>query len=153
MQVFTRRATESDCEVLQLLESEARSSLDHFRGGSRLADEINSIDVNWSQQLNDVSTVIFVAGSNDVVMGYLMARLGRAKSGSIATIEQVFVTKDARNLGIGDALVSTTIAWAKSGSLVALDGFALPGDRETKNLFERSGLVARLITVSTDLKN
>jgi hypothetical protein len=29
----------------------------------------------------------------------------------------------------------------------------LPGDRETKNLFERSGLVARLITVTTDLKN
>ncbi len=153
MQVFTRRASESDCKVLQLLESEARSSLDHFRGGSRLADEINSIGVNWSQQLNDVSTVILVAGSNDVVMGYLMARLGRAKSGSIATIEHVFVTKDARNLGIGDALVSMTIAWAKSGSLVALDGSALPGDRETKNLFERSGLVARLITVSTDLKN
>ena len=63
------------------------------------------------------------------------------------------MTKDARNLGIGDALVSTTIAWAKSGSLVALDAYALPGDRETKNLFERSGLVARLITVSTDLKN
>ena len=153
MQVFTRRASESDCEVLALLESEARASLDQFRGGSRLADESSLIGVNWSQQLSKVSTVTFVAGSNDVVMGYLLARLARAKSGNIATIEQVFVTKDARNLGIGDALVSTTIAWAKSGSLVALDAYALPGDRETKNLFERSGLVARLITVSTDLKN
>lgn len=153
MQVFARKASESDCEVLELLESEARLSLDQFRGGSRLADEINVIGGNWSKQLSDVSTVVFVAGSNDVVMGYLIARLGRAKSGSIATIEQVFVTKDARNLGIGDALVSTTIAWAKSEFLVALDGYALPGDRETKNLFERSGLVARLITVSTDLNN
>ncbi len=153
MQVFTRRASESDCEILRLLEVEARSDLDQFRGGSRLDDEIISNGVSWSERLGVVSTVIFVAGLNDVVMGYLLAQFGRARPGKIATIEQVFVTKDARNLGIGNALVSSTIAWAKSENLVALDGYALPGDRETKNLYERSGMVTRLLTVSTDLKN
>ena len=153
MQVFTRRASESDCEVLELLEREARTSIDNFRGGTRLADEIELVGTNLSDSLSDGSVKIFVAGTNEVVMGYLVARLGEAKSGAMATIEQVFVTKDVRNLGIGDALVTAVIAWARTESLVALDGFALPGDRETKNLYERSGLVARLITVTTDLKD
>ena len=153
MQVFTRRASESDCEVLENLESEARANLDHFRGGIRLGDEFELVGKRWSSVITDSSTNTFVAGVDETVMGYLVAKLGQTNSGKIATIEQVFVTKDARNIGIGDALVSATIAWAKAESLVALDGFALPGDRETKNLFERSGLVARLITVTTDLKN
>lgn len=153
MQVFTRRASESDCEVLENLESEARANLDHFRGGIRLGDEFELFGKRWASVIADSSTNTFVAGVDETVMGYLVAKLGQAKSGKIATIEQVFVTKDARNIGIGDALVSATIAWARAESLVALDGFALPGDRETKNLFERSGLVARLITVTTDLKN
>ena len=153
MQVFTRRASESDCEVLENLESEARANLDHFRGGIRLGDEFELVGKRWARVIADSSTNTFVAGVDETVMGYLVAKLGQAKSGKIATIEQVFVTKDARNIGIGDALVSATIAWARAESLVALDGFALPGDRETKNLFERSGLVARLITVTTDLKN
>jgi len=80
-------------------------------------------------------------------MGYLCAR----KSKKIATIEQVFVTRDARNLGIGDALISATLKWAKDNKLDSLDALALPGDRETKNLYERSGLVARLITVTKKL--
>ncbi|MFM8452571.1 MAG: N-acetyltransferase family protein [Acidimicrobiaceae bacterium] len=153
MQVFTRRASESDCEVLESLESEARANLDHFRGGVRLGDEFELVCKRWASVIADKSINTFVAGVDETVMGYLVAKLGQTKSGMIATIEQVFVTNDARNIGIGDALVSATIAWAKSESLVALDGFALPGDRETKNLFERSGLVARLITVTTDLNN
>jgi GNAT superfamily N-acetyltransferase len=153
VQVFTRRASESDCGVLEVLESEARANLDHFRGGTRLGDEFELVGKRWASVITESSTNTFVAGVDETVMGYLVAKLSQTKSGKIATIEQVFVTKDARNIGIGDALVSATIAWARADSLVALDGFALPGDRETKNLFERSGLVARLITVTTDLKN
>ena len=33
----------------------------------------------------------------------------------------------------------------RSGA-VAVEGQALPGDRHTKNLYERAGIVARLIT-------
>lgn len=153
MQVFTRRATESDCLVLEELEAEARANLDHFRGGIRHGYEFELIGEQWKRFIAESSITAFVAGVDETVMGYLVAKFSQTKSGMIATIEQVFVTRDARNIGIGDALVSATIAWAKAESLVALDGFALPGDRETKNLFERSGLVARLITVTTDLKN
>jgi GNAT superfamily N-acetyltransferase len=153
VQVFTRTASKGDCEVLEVLETEARSSLDRFRGGARLGEEFEIFGKQWARVIDHSSLKTFVAGIDQNVMGYLVAKLGQVNAGKIATIEQVFVTKDARNIGIGDALVGAAIAWAKAESLVALDGFALPGDRETKNLFERSGLVARLITVTTDLKN
>ena len=84
-------------------------------------------------------------------MGYLVARRSGQSKNQAATIEQVFVTRDARNLGVGDALVSATLVWAQQQKLTALDALALPGDRETKNLYERSGLVARLITVTKKL--
>ncbi|MEY3988361.1 MAG: hypothetical protein RJB50_630, partial [Actinomycetota bacterium] len=105
MQVFTRRASESDCEVLEVLESEARANLDHFRGGIRLGDEFELVGKRWASVIADSSTNTFVAGVDETVMGYLAAKLSQTKSGKIATIEQVFVTKDARNIGIGDALV------------------------------------------------
>lgn len=153
MQVFCRKAIESDCEFLKLLEQEARANLDHFRGGSRLAEEVRVVGDNWPKQILEASTVVLVAGVDSVVMGFIIARRGVSDSRKFSTIEQVFVTHDARNIGIGDALVAAIIAWARSEAMVALDALALPGDRETKNLFERSGLVARLIVATTDLSN
>lgn len=136
-----------DVDVLVLLESEARLSLKEFRGADRLAIEVPEIGSRWSQVLTDGAMFVLVGCIDSVVMGYLIAR----KLDQLATIEQVFVTHDARNLGVGDALVSATLSWAREQNLTALDALALPGDRETKNLYERSGLVARLITVTKKL--
>ena len=136
-----------DVDVLVLLESEARLSLKEFRGADRLAIEVPEIGSRWSQVLTDGAMFVLVGCIDSVVMGYLIAR----KLDQLATIEQVFVTNDARNLGVGDALVSATLSWAREQNLTALDALALPGDRETKNLYERSGLVARLITVTKKL--
>lgn len=153
MKIFARRGSETDGEILALLETEARSSLDHIRGGGRLAEFVKLISPNWSLAVKDAGLCIFVAGLDGVVMGFIVARISNTDDARIATIEQVFVTNDGRGLGVGDALISAIVAWAKSQGLNALDGFALPGDRETKNLYERAGLVARLITVSTDLRD
>lgn len=136
-----------DVDVLVLLESEARLSLKEFRGADRLAIEVPEIGSRWPQVLTDGAMFVLVGCIDSVVMGYLIAR----KLDQLATIEQVFVTHDARNLGVGDALVSATLSWARDQNLTALDALALPGDRETKNLYERSGLVARLITVTKKL--
>lgn len=151
MQIFSRPAKAQDLDVLLLLESEARKSLNVFRGADRLANELPEIGDKWLEELNTDAVFVLVGGMNSVVMGYLFARLSEKPNNKIATIEQVFVTHDARNLGVGDALVSSTLTWARERKLNALDALALPGDRETKNLYERSGLVARLITVTKKL--
>ena len=151
MQIFSRPATEKDLDVLVLLESEARKSLTEFRGADRLANELPEIGDSWHEELNNDAVLVLVGGIDSVVMGYLVARMTEKSENQIATIEQVFVTHDARNLGVGDALVSSALTWAREHKLHALDALALPGDRETKNLYERSGLVARLITVTKKL--
>jgi GNAT superfamily N-acetyltransferase len=151
VQIFSRPATEKDADVLALLESEARNSIVQFRGSDRLANEVHQIGNRWSEELNNDTVFVLAGGIDSVVMGYLVARTSEKAGNQVATIEQVFVTHDARNLGVGDALVSTTLTWAREQKLHALDALALPGDRETKNLYERSGLVARLITVTKKL--
>ena len=40
---------------------------------------------------------------------------------------------------------------ASSRGCSRIDALALPGDRDTKNLFERNGLTARLIVASSPL--
>jgi GNAT superfamily N-acetyltransferase len=151
VQIFSRPASSQDLDVLVILECEARNSLNEFRGADRLASDVPEIGSRWLEELNNDAVFVLVGGIDSVVMGYLVARMFATSVNQIATIEQVFVTHDARNLGVGDALVSSALAWAQQQKLTALDALALPGDRETKNLYERSGLVARLITVTKKL--
>ncbi|MDQ3469146.1 MAG: GNAT family N-acetyltransferase, partial [Actinomycetota bacterium] len=69
----------------------------------------------------------------------------------LAHVDQVFVAVGARELGFGDALLAMATELARSRNVAVLEGHALPGDRQTKNLYERAGITARLITVSTRL--
>jgi ribosomal protein S18 acetylase RimI-like enzyme len=86
---------------------------------------------------------VYVAVIDDVVVGFLVADLGRDH---VVRIDQVWVTPEARELGFGDELLATAIESARRRGAVAVEGQALPGDRHTKNLYERAGIVARLIT-------
>jgi GNAT superfamily N-acetyltransferase len=81
------------------------------------------------------------------VVGYLLARV----DGELATILDVFVHPEAREIGFGDELLAAAVAAARRAGARLLEGEALPGDRDTKNLYERAGITARLITVSTAL--
>lgn len=64
------------------------------------------------------------------------------------TVYLVVVTGHARRLGVGAALLDEFRRLVREAGGSAIDAYALPGDRETKNLYERSGLTARLIVAS-----
>ncbi len=61
------------------------------------------------------------------------------------------VTPEARELGFGDELLAAAIGWLRERDAVAVESWALPGDRDTKNLFERAGVTARKLIVSKRL--
>jgi GNAT superfamily N-acetyltransferase len=71
--------------------------------------------------------------------------------GDVAVVDQVYVTPEARELGFGDTLLEAAVEAATAAAAHVIEGHALPGDRETKNLYERAGITARLITVSRRL--
>lgn len=68
-------------------------------------------------------------------------------------IEHVFVEPEAREVGIGDALVRHGLEWMRTKGGTWVEASALPGDRSMKNLFERHGLVAQTITVGKSLSD
>lgn len=138
-----RLATASDADdiaQLELLQSEARAALIGQRGGDRWLLEHPAIR-SWTEHLERAD--VWVAHIDDVVVGYLVALFG---SDSVIRIDQVWVTPGARELGFGDGLLEAAIERGRQQGAVAVQGEALPGDRHTKNLYERAGIVARLIT-------
>lgn len=138
---IVRRATGADAAQLGELEREARAALVGQRGGDRWLVEHPAIDGAWSRRFDDAE--VFVGTIDDVVIAYLIAVVG---DDAILRIDQVWVTPQARELGFGDELLAQAIEHGRSAGAIAVEGQALPGDRHTKNLYERAGIVARLIT-------
>jgi len=66
-------------------------------------------------------------------------------------IHHVFVVPDAREIGLGDALVLHLLDELRGLGVSHVSAHALPGDRAMKNLFERHGLVAQTIVVGKSL--
>ncbi|MEP1125708.1 MAG: GNAT family N-acetyltransferase [Ilumatobacter sp.] len=132
-----------DLAQLALLEQEARGALDGQRGGERWLVEHPEVGAAWPGRCSAQGADVVVAHIGPVVVGYLVADLGRDL---IVRVDQVWVTPEARENGFGDALLELAIDRARAGGALAVEGQALPGDRHTKNLYERAGIVARLIT-------
>ncbi|HSL74749.1 MAG TPA: GNAT family N-acetyltransferase [Ilumatobacteraceae bacterium] len=130
-------------DLVQLadLEVEARAALVDQRGGNRWLVEHPAVGDGWGRRCQDGD--VHVAVIDDVIVGYLVADLGTDR---VIRIDQVWVTPEARELGFGDELLAAAIASGRARGAEAVEGQALPGDRHTKNLYERAGIVARLIT-------
>lgn len=137
-----------DLTQLELLEREARAALDGQRGGDRWLAEHPEVGSGWAQRCRDGGVDVVVAHIGDVVVGYLVGVLGDDR---IIRVDQVWVTEMARENGFGDALLDLVMERARANGAVAVEGASLPGDRHTKNLYERAGIVARLITTYRDL--
>ena len=141
-----RIAEAGDVAQLVALEDEARRALVDQRGGARWLQEHPLIGNAWLERLG--SDTVFVAFIDDVLVGYALVVDG---SHDISRVDQVFVTPQARGLGFGDELLAASLEHARARGAQVFEGEALPGDRDTKNLYERAGITARLITVSTRL--
>ena len=142
---LVRPATSADAAQLGWLEREARASLIDRRGGDRWLATHPPKDESWDAVLETGD--VYVAEIDEVAVGYLVLIL----AGRIAVVDDVYVTPPARELGFGDALLEAAIERARAAGCELLEGESLPGDRDTKNLYERAGIKARLITVSTPL--
>ena len=89
---------------------------------------------------------------DDAVVGYASMHPERLHDGSqLAVVTDLYVTPGARGVGVGGALMDLLIDAARADGAVGIDSLALPGDRATKNFFERFGLTARAIVVHRSL--
>lgn len=136
LSIFVRQANVEDADVIQKHRQMSEQESIQYRGSIALS------------KTEPISRFAFVAGLGVTVMGSLIASQSPDKSW---TIESVFVETACRDIGIGDALVVACLRELHLAKATWVRSHALPGDRATKNLFERHGLVAQTITVGKSL--
>lgn len=132
--VFVREALPTDAEAIAHHGQLSAQESDLYRGSI--------------QQVSLAVSRTWVAGWGSTVFGSLTA--GEITPG-IWHISLVFVEHEAREMGIGDALVQHVLTQISQAKGTWISAQAQPGDRSLKNLFERHGLVAQTITVGRSL--
>jgi len=152
-----RRARPADRADIEVLRREARAATISARGGAALWGRdrpATRVDAVLDLALSDAPEALAVVGTiDDQSVGYLVARTDDTEgSGRVAVLEELWVTPEARGIGVGEAMMGVLTDWARARRCGALDAIALPGDRDTKNFFESHGLVARAISVSRRLE-
>ena len=141
---IVRDAVDADRAELTDLERAARAQLADQRGGARWLEEHAAHGPDWDTA---GEAPALVAVLDDVPVGYLVTR----RDGPVVRVVDVYVRPEARELGFGDALLASALARARDAGATWFEAEALPGDRDTKNLYERAGITARLIVVATRL--
>lgn len=152
MHFHVRPAVAGDAVELARLEDAARLALVDVRGGAALLAEQPAIGApdDWEEALGSGSCAVWVAVVGDVPVGYLHLVLPD-RPGGTGHVRQVYVDPEARELGFGDELLAVALDAIVAAGGSTVESFALPGDRDTKNLFERAGVTARKLIVSRRL--
>jgi len=154
MDEIARDATIDDVDQLVMLANEGRALLADARGGPLwLTREAipAPLDEAIQHAISDQDWLVELATIDDVPLGLLIAQAQTVDSVTIAVVRELFVTPEARGVGLGELMMDATLDWATDRGFVGVDSYALPGDRATKNFFERFGIKARGIVVHRSL--
>lgn len=143
-----RPAVAGEAAVLAVIEAEARRAVADHRGGAELLAEVAEAGLDgWTARIDDPAWIVLLATLDDVPVGGLAGCLVEDR----LEITGVWVEEGARELGLGDALLAAAVDDARTRGAVVAEAVALPGDRATKNMFERFGMKARKLVVSRRL--
>jgi len=155
MSAVSRPAELNDLLDLSHLLVEATAEMATQRGGEALIASFRRSQTpsdTLELAITNPNAMVWCGVWEGAVVGYSIAVSSKEDDSDIVTITDLYTTPEARDVGIGEVLLEAAIAWAIAIGAVAIDAQALPGARESKNLYERLGLTARLITVRRDLR-
>jgi GNAT superfamily N-acetyltransferase len=140
-----RPATAADLERCTALTAEAFAEAMGSRGGPQVlrgATEPGAAVASWHQ---DPASALYVGTFAEAIVGVGAARI--PSEGAPGRIDLCFVEPPARGVGVGSALLEALSAWFAARGCVEIDAVALPGDRDTKQLYENAGFKTRLLVV------
>lgn len=155
MQVGARDAVSDDLDDLVAFVALAAEEIREGRGGAvwwTTSGRSEPVRQGLEMSLGADDEIVVTGTIDDVAVGYAAAVLAhRPGDGTVVTISDLWVLADARDVGVGEAMMDRIVRWATDRGADALESTVLPGNREGKNFFERYGLVARAILVRRDL--
>lgn len=123
--------------ALETLWDHARKRLETHRGGEVLFATIrgNADDDELLAELVDAGFVWTIGDNDDRLLGFAVVRN--------AVVEALFIDQQRRRQRVATTLLDALVASASP----PMDGYALPGDRGMKSLYESFGWKARLLTM------
>ena len=155
MMEAARPASRADLPRLAELARAAIEELRPTKGGelwARREARPEPVEESLAADLATDATLVLAGTIDDAVVGYAVARTETLLDGSLlARVTDLYAEPDAREVGVGEALLEAVVKWATERRCVGIDSLVLPGNRETKNFFESFGLVARAIVVHRPL--
>ena len=127
------------------------SSSKGFELWNQLESVGNTPESTFKEFTADTQKAIVIGEYEHYPLGYMLIELLTIDDKSATNIHEVFVDPDARGVGIGEVIMDFTIDWSRANGSALIMGRTFPGDRATKNFFERFRITARLIEVSKEL--
>jgi GNAT superfamily N-acetyltransferase len=150
-----RTATAEDLPTVVKLAAEAADEKATQKGGAvwnRRERRAEPVEAGLASAVDAADHEIAVGTLDGAVIGYAAARIERLGDGGLlGVLDDLYVEPEARELGVGEALMDHVLDWCRAAGCFGIDSLALPGDRSTKNFFESFGLVARAIIVHRPL--
>jgi len=93
----------------------------------------------------------YVGTLDGVPLGFLLGRdeplLPQGQGRVVAAIRFIYTATDARQVGVGEAMMGLFMSDARSRGIALFDAHVSPGHRDAKNFFESNGFSARSITM------
>lgn len=150
MEVAARPATAADLEALLVLYRALEEEMAALHPMWPLADGLpEPVESALAAALDGPETVVTLGTIDGAAFGFLLARteglLPQAKDQKVGAIRLVFVDRDAREVGVGEAMLALTLDDLRAQGLDRFDAHVLPGHRLVKNFFEAGGFAARSI--------
>lgn len=146
-----RPATVADLDRLAELSRTGTNELAAQRGGRiwsvrEARDRAGS--AAFADALDDPRQRVVVGCVGDYVAGYAMARTEELRDRSLlGLVDDLYVEPEFRGVSVGEVMMDDLLAWCQEQGCIGVDSLALPGDRDTKNFFERFGMKARALLV------
>jgi ribosomal protein S18 acetylase RimI-like enzyme len=152
-----RPATVDDLPAVLDLATELRGELVPMRGGSmwsRTAAYPEPLDTTFRALLERDDACLLVGTIDDVVVGFGACTATVLRDGTrLGEITELYVTPEARDVSVGEGLLSALVQWCRDQGCAAVDAFALPGHRAAKNFFESAGFTARALLMHHEISD
>lgn len=151
--IQARSVTSDDIDVLVELYRALEDEMTPLSHLWPLADGLaEPVDEAFRAIVDHPETVAVVGQIDDVVLGFCVAHIEsmhpQAEGRRIGSIRLIFVEQPAREVGVGEAMLTAVLTELRTRGVATFDAHVLPGHRLVKNFFEAGGFKARSIVMS-----
>ncbi len=95
---------------------------------------------------DDASVVVGTIDGS--IVGFGTVEIETLRDGArLGVIGDLFVEREARAVGVGESIADLIVDFCAKAGCIGIDAYALPGARDAKNFFERSGFTARALVM------